>query len=142
MANADQPSWSGSGVIVHFVTLPENSKLSQQAFNKWYDEVHVSTLLATGAIRSATRWRAANPAYGKQHMTVFDVPDLAKLQAQDGQFQKLVQARNEFPDAKEADGDINYETRVMSLVELYDPKKQPDGECKQWNDGVLQASSF
>lgn len=47
---------------------------SEDEWDRWYDEVHLPDMMATGAFRAGSRWRRERrPAWGAAHLTLYDV---------------------------------------------------------------------
>ncbi|KAF2872533.1 hypothetical protein BDV95DRAFT_606135 [Massariosphaeria phaeospora] len=123
-ANTTPPSWSGPGIIQNFIGLPESPKISQETLETWFDEVYVPALVKTGVVQSAWRFRAASPENGKQHMTIYKIPDLAQVAA--GKLTHIPRTSNMFPSRAPVDDFVDLDSRVFSLVQLYETTKQPE----------------
>lgn len=124
-ASAIPRSWSGPGIIQSFIALPETSKLKQETLEKWFDEVYVPALIETGAVKSAWRFKAANPEYDKQHMVIYKCPDLALVKA--GKLESVPRTSDLFPTEEPVDVLIDSESRILSFVQLYETAKQSEG---------------
>ncbi|KAF2467070.1 uncharacterized protein BDR25DRAFT_345234 [Lindgomyces ingoldianus] len=114
--------WSGPGIIQGFITIPKSSKLSPEIFEKWFDEVYVPDLLATGIVISSWRFKAADPKYGKPKMFIHKCPDLSPVQA--GKLHEVKIASDMFPTNGSVYDFIESETNIFSLVQLYETVKQ------------------
>lgn len=121
--NATPPSWSGSGIIQSFFTLPASSELSQETLEEWLDEVYLNALIDTGAVTSAWRFKAANPEYGKQNLLIYKVPDLAQA----GKIRSVPRTSEKFPSGEPVDTFVESESRILSLVQLCETTKHPEG---------------
>ncbi|KAF2266677.1 hypothetical protein CC78DRAFT_566739 [Lojkania enalia] len=123
-ATGAPPAWSGPGIIQSFLTIPKTPDLSEEVLLKWFDEVYVPGLLATGVVTSSWRFKAANPDYSKQYMLIHKVPDLALVQA--GKLENVPRISPSFPTDEPVDKFIKAESKILSLVELYETRKQPE----------------
>lgn len=54
--------------------------LSAGLFDKWYDEVHIRDLLATGAIKTGIRWKAIDPTESQPYLTLYPLDRIDDLQ--------------------------------------------------------------
>ena len=119
------PSLSGPGIIFTFFKLRDSSQISQATIEKWWDEVHIPGMVASSGIRSAWRWQAANPDYGKPNLVIYKVPDLAFLQSDE--YKSAKKKSDTLPDAGLIDQFVELETRLYQLVQLFETEKQPEG---------------
>jgi len=118
------PSPTGPGIIVVRFKLRDSSDISQDLLEKWYDEVHIPDVLTTGGVKSAWRWKAADPEYGNQNMVLYKLPDLAFMQ--DPKFQSIPITSDLLPSGEPMTKHTEFEIRTYSLVQLYQLEVQPE----------------
>ncbi|KAF2653397.1 hypothetical protein K491DRAFT_694800 [Lophiostoma macrostomum CBS 122681] len=123
-ASTNPPSWSGPGVVQTFITIPPSSQLDQETLSKWLDEVYLPAVIDTGVVKSAWRFKAANPDHGKQNLVFLKVPDLAPVQA--GKLQAISRTSDMFPSSESIDAFVESESGIFSFVQLYETTKQPE----------------
>ncbi|KAF1849863.1 uncharacterized protein K460DRAFT_274033 [Cucurbitaria berberidis CBS 394.84] len=120
----DPKPWSGPGVFLNFFKLNDSSKISLDTLEKWFDEEYVPELLATGAIKFAWLYKAANPSYDKQHLAVYKVSDLALVQA--GKVQEIPRSSKNGLFDGDVDASIEFDTRIFSFVQKFETSKQDE----------------
>ncbi|KAF2184359.1 hypothetical protein K469DRAFT_580245, partial [Zopfia rhizophila CBS 207.26] len=116
--------WSGPGIIVNLVRIPETSKITRGTLEKWFDDVYVPDLVATGVVTSAWRFKAANPDDAKQSMAIYKVLDLAPVQT--GKLQTVKKTSETFPTDSHVDEFVESDSRMFSLVQLFQRERQPE----------------
>ncbi|KAH7084952.1 hypothetical protein BKA63DRAFT_528813 [Paraphoma chrysanthemicola] len=121
---SDQQSWSGSGVILSFFKLRESSKVSEEALYTWFSEEFAPALLATGAVKSATLYKAANPNYDKQQLLLYNVSDLAAIQA--GRLSDIARSSKLSLFEGSIDDHVEFEWRIYSFAQLYENAVQSE----------------
>ena len=121
-------AWSGPGIIQSFITVPEDSKLSEETLEKWLDNVYVPALIETGVVKSAWRYKAANPHSDKPLMSIYKIPELRDVQA--GKLQDIKRTSDLFPTDRPLEDFVISESRILGLEELYETTKQPEGPSK------------
>ncbi|KAF2736365.1 hypothetical protein EJ04DRAFT_551415 [Polyplosphaeria fusca] len=124
---AAPPCWTGPGLLQTFITISPTSELRIETLEKWLDDVYIPALIGTGAVQSAWRFKAVDPGYGKQHMVLYKIPDLAQVQA--GKLQQAPRASELFPKGGTVDDYVLGESKIFSFVELYPPdtREQKEG---------------
>ncbi|KAJ4294397.1 hypothetical protein N0V90_008087 [Kalmusia sp. IMI 367209] len=131
-ANGRTQPWSGPGIMQSFVKLREDSQLSIETLQNWFDEVYLPAVLATGIVKSATHWKAASPNYGKQWMIVYEVEDLALVQNNDnhvgGSLKDIPRTSETFPTEGLVDDFIDFESRILSQIQLFGSGEHPADE--------------
>lgn len=120
--------WTGPGIIQGFFKIKEGSQLSQETLEKWFDEEFFPATLATGVVKSAWRWKAVDAGNEKQHMVIYKMPDLGA--AQSGKLGEVPRTSSLFPTDGPVDDFAESEYRIMSLVQLYEVTKQPEGALR------------
>lgn len=115
--------WSGPGVIFTFFKVPESSKVSQHAIEKWFDEEYVPKLLETGVVKSGWLYKAANPEYDKQHLLIYKVSDFAQA----GKLKEVPRTSEKGLFDGDVHSHIEFESRIYSFVQLYETSKQDEG---------------
>ena len=102
--------------------LKPDSKLSQETLNKWWEEEHLPKLLDTGVIKSVWTWKAANPEYKHQTMTIHQVPDLAAMQT--SELKNVPRTSDKFEGP--VDDHIELESRIYKLAQYYEAEPQSE----------------
>lgn len=122
-----KPQWSGPGVVQTFVSLKGGSSHSQAELEKWIEEVYVPAILAAGAGATVSTFKAADPAYGKQHMILCEIPDLTRIKEQETVEKKLL---GKELDASEGSvgGDLEVGARILAMEEHFETEKHPKSE--------------
>ncbi|CAI6338231.1 unnamed protein product [Periconia digitata] len=120
-----EPQWSGPGIMQSFVTLKEGSKITQETLDRWFEEVYVPELIKTGIVTAASIWKAANPAYEKQNMILYEAPDLAPIKQGKLREDHVSRKSDMFPTDGPVDDFVDVESRILAREEYYEIEKQP-----------------
>ncbi|KAF2013827.1 hypothetical protein BU24DRAFT_424860 [Aaosphaeria arxii CBS 175.79] len=123
-ASGSPPQLSGPGILQTFVSIPQSSQLAEDTLLQFLDNVYTPALIETGVVESVRRYKAANPAYDKQHMIVYNVPDLAPLLA--GKLQKVPRTSETFPTNGPVEDFVEFESRIFSLAQVYQTVEHPE----------------
>lgn len=130
--------FSGPGIVQSFIKLRKDSQLSEEVLWKWWDGVYIPALLETGVVKSAWRWKAANQDYDKQHMIIYKIPEMAEVAAQ--KLRGVPRTSDMFPTSGPVDDFTELEVRCLTLTQLYETAKQPEG-TRFAHSGVCVVSS-
>jgi len=116
-ANNFTQAWSGPGIMQSFVNIKHHTGITEDTLEQWFDDVYVPNVLQTGIVKSASRWKAADTAYDKQWMILYEVDDLGLVQS--GGLKKVPRTSTMFPTDGPVDNFIELESRVLSLEQNY-----------------------
>jgi hypothetical protein len=116
------PPLSGPGIFLSASRIT-NPILSDAAFNKWYNEVHIRDVLATGGVSRATRFREANPNAKSHYLALYTVPDLSVILSDE--FKKIPMTHESLPEGRSIHEMVNFDTRFYSFVQV-DPPSEGD----------------
>ncbi|KAF2491046.1 hypothetical protein BU16DRAFT_517062 [Lophium mytilinum] len=115
---------TGPGIIVSRFKLRDSSEVSQELLEKWYDEVHIPDVLATGGVKSAWRWKAADPEYGNQNMVLYKLPDLTFIN--DPKFQAIGMTSDLLPGSRSMLDFTAFDLRFYTMEQLFQTEHQPE----------------
>ncbi|KAK3100818.1 hypothetical protein LTR53_018972, partial [Teratosphaeriaceae sp. CCFEE 6253] len=80
MGGVDKPvSGKNPGVLFVNSKITKPDEFSDQDFSKWYEVVHIPDIFKTSGIKSASRWRAVDPANDRPYLALYPVDDLEFL---------------------------------------------------------------
>ena len=116
---------SGPGIILSFLHLVPSSQLSFSTLQQWLHEDYIPALRSTNAITSAWLYQAANPTYNKQHLIVYQVPDISALQTPKLTSVPRTSKDNLFEGS--IDQHVTFDTRVYSSVQRYQLEDHGEG---------------
>lgn len=119
------PDLSGPGILLA-ATYITDPALSDKTFNKWYNEIHIPDVIATGGISQATRFRNANPDATEKYLAIYHVPDLSIVTSE--KFQKIPDKHEMLPDGRSIREVVNMEVRFYKLVQVDPESQDQDGE--------------
>lgn len=122
-----KPQWSGPGVVQIFVSLKEGSSHSQAELEKWIEEVYISKILTAGVGATVSTFKAADPAYGKQHMILCEIPDLTRIKEQEIVEKKLLGKDLDVSEGS-VGGDLEIGARILAMEEQFETEKHPKSE--------------
>jgi len=125
-------SWSGPGVILSFFKLLDSPTISEETLENWFDREYAPPLIASGVVKKAWLYLAANAEYDKQHLIVYQVPELAQVQA--GKIQEFPRTSSSGLFEGTVDDYIEVETRIYSFVQLYEKSAHGEGTCENYID--------
>lgn len=120
MPTFSPPSYShlfGPGLVVVFGTVPKDSPVSEETVTEWIDEEYIPRLLATHVIKSAGRFKAANPHFSRQIMIIYEVTDLSMLN--DPKVKNVPRSGKRFPTDEPVETWVPFEMRVYSYVQIF-----------------------
>jgi hypothetical protein len=119
------PQLSGPGIILSASHITKPDQLSDETFNKWYNEVHIRDVLATGGVPNATRFRHADPKAAIPYLAVYTVPDLAIIHSE--KFRSIPMRHPMLPNGGNIHEFANFDTRFYQLIQTDPETKQQDG---------------
>jgi hypothetical protein len=124
------PKLSGPGVIISASRITKPNELSDVVFNKWYNEVHIQDVLATGGVTRAARFREANPKATAPYLAIYTIPDLSIIESEE--FKKVPMTHESLPGGGNVHSFVNFDTRFYSLIQEYPESdaKKPEQEGK------------
>ncbi|PVH94636.1 hypothetical protein DM02DRAFT_602184 [Periconia macrospinosa] len=108
-----KPQWSGAGIVQGFFSPKAGSELMQETLDEWFKEISVPSIVKENVVTLASTWKAANPAYPKQNMILYEMPDLAPMR----------ERLENYP--TRADGNLETEFRILALEQYYETEKHP-----------------
>lgn len=115
---------SGPGVILTFFKLRDPPRISPETLEEWFDKEFAPGILATGAVRTAWLYEAADPGYDKQQLMIYKVPDLAQA----GKMREVARTSSLSLFEGTVDEYIEMDSRMYSMVQLYETTKREAGE--------------
>lgn len=124
----EAPPLSGPGLIYSTSRIIAPA-LTAATFDKWYSEVHIPDVIATGAIRFAARWRCADEGGPDPYLALYKVGDLA--QCLNDKFKAIPMSHELLPGGEAGKGiheSADFDTRFYSLVEVFEKQKHDEGE--------------
>jgi hypothetical protein len=124
------PTLTGPGILLSISRVAKPNELSDAAFNKWYNEVHIRDVLATGGVTRAVRFREANPKATSPYMAVYTVPDLSVIHSD--AFKNIPMTDESLPGGGNIHSFANFNTRFYSLVQEY-PEPEPSSKSNAGN---------
>lgn len=117
---------SGPGVILTFFKLRDPPRISPETLEEWFEKEFAPGILATGAVRTAWLYEAADPSYGKQQLMIYKVPDLAQA----GKLREVARTSSLSLFEGTVDDYIEMDSRIYSMVQLYETTKREAGQRK------------
>lgn len=115
-------SWSGPGIVLSFVKLHRLARITEEEGIKWFHEEYVPRLLSSGVISHVSHYRAANPDYDKQIVSIYKVPDLALVHA--GKLSDIARGSDKGLFNGDVDNHMDFDSRIFSFEQLYETSKQ------------------
>jgi hypothetical protein len=122
---AEVPDLSGPGILLAATHIID-STLSDETFNKWYNEIHIPDVVATGGVTQATRFRNANPDAAEKYLALYHVPDLSVVASE--KFKNIPEKHEMLPGGKSIRDLVNMEVRFYKLVQVDPESKEQDGK--------------
>jgi hypothetical protein len=129
-------AWSGPGIILSFFKLLDSPTISEETLEDWFGREYAPALIASGVVKKAWLYQAANADYDKQHLIVYNVPELAQVQA--GKIQEVPRTSNSGLFEGTVDDYIEIETRIYSFVQLYEKSAHGEGMSQNHTDGFIE----
>jgi hypothetical protein len=103
--------------------------LSDETYNKWYDEVHLGDVINTGLVDLALRYKNVNADSKYPYLAIYRVPDFEALQSSEGmaKLMAIPRTHESLPDGKDLDELLETERGSAERIEVYD-KSQSAGQ--------------
>lgn len=120
----DGPKLSGPGIFYSTSRISKPDQLSVEAYNKWYNEVHIRDVLATGGVTTAFRFRNANPKADRPYLAIYHVPDLGVIQTE--KFKSVPMTSDLLPNGGPCHDHIDFDTRFYKLEQDYNTRGETD----------------
>ena len=114
------PALSGPGIFCSTSKIIKPEQLSDATYNKWYNEVHIRDVLATGGVSAAFRFKNANPNADRKYMALYLVPDLAVVQSE--KFKAIPMTSDLMLNGGSCHEFIDFDTRFYKLEQDYNTK--------------------
>lgn len=99
--------------------------MTPETLRFWLNQEYVPALQAKGLVKAAWFYEAANSGIRKQHLVVYKVADLALVRA--GAFRDVPRTSEQGLFDGSVDDSIDLESRIYSIVQLYETSKQSKG---------------
>ncbi|KAF2665012.1 hypothetical protein BT63DRAFT_464295 [Microthyrium microscopicum] len=110
---------SGPGILISASHIIKPSELSDEAFNKWYNEVHIPDVLATGGVSRATRFRNASSKATEKYLVIYEVDDLSVIASE--RFKNIPFKHKMLPGGGDIHDFVNMEIRFYKKIQT-DPE--------------------
>lgn len=124
----DGPKLWGPGIFYSTSRISKPDQISEETYNKWYNEVHIPDVLATGGVTAAYRFRNANPNADRPYLAVYQVPDLGIIQSET--FKSIPMTSDLLPNGGPCHNYIDFDTRFYKLQQDYNTR----GETEDGNN--------
>ncbi|KIW08888.1 uncharacterized protein PV09_00810 [Verruconis gallopava] len=112
---------SGPGIFLSLSKITNNKLLSDDLFNKWYNEVHLVDVLATGAVTRAYRYRNKNPEAERPYLALYICPDMSAIAGE--KVKNIPMHSDLLPDGKSIHELVNFDTRFYSTTQEFVKKE-------------------
>jgi hypothetical protein len=119
--------YTGPGTVLSFLKLRDPSNASQKALESRLAQNIVPELLMSDGVKSAWLYKAANSAYDKPYVVVYQLSSLASLKHAEAV--DLEKASEFLPEDGSLDELVEIDTRVYSMVQAYEKITHGDGMC-------------
>ena len=105
---------TGPGIWVSLSKITDDS-LSDELFNKWYNEVHVRDVLNTGLITKAYRFKNKNPKADRPYLAIYICPDMSVLGGE--KMKSIPMTSDLLPAGKSCHDLASFDTRFYSTTQ-------------------------
>jgi hypothetical protein len=122
------PPPSGPGIFLSLSKITNHELLSDDLFNKWYNEVHLPDVCATGAIKKAYRFRNKNPDAERPYVAVYICPDMSIIAGD--KVKGIPMHSNILPQGKSIHELANFDTRFYKSMQEF--VKDDPGQSGQY----------
>lgn len=111
------PPPSGSGIFLSLSKITNHELLSDELFNKWYDEVHLRDVLATGKITRAYRFRNKSPDAERPYLALYICPDMSCIAGEE--VKNIPMHSDLLPQGKSIHDLANFDTRFYNTTQEF-----------------------
>jgi hypothetical protein len=112
---------SGPGIFLSLSKIIKHEVLSDEVFNKWYNEVHLPDVLATGKITRAYRFRNKNPDAERPYLALYICPDMSCIAGEE--VKSIPMHSNLLPQGKSIHELANFDTRFYNTTQEFVKEK-------------------
>lgn len=125
MANPNRTSYSGpplSGPGIMWVNSTPKPPLSDEIFNKWYQDIHIPDIVRakpgdTGC-PAAWRFKCQNKGRLRPYLALYSVSDMSFIQSQE--FARISQYHNILPEGGPSQRFVDFDTRFYRRLNVYE----------------------
>ena len=107
------PPPSGPGIFASLSKITDSS-LTDETFNKWYNEVHVRDVLKTGCITKAYRFKHKNPNAERPYLAIYICPDMSVI---GGERMKSIPMTSDVLGGRNCHDLANFDTRFYTTTQ-------------------------
>jgi len=112
---------SEPGLVLALSRIYQPDQLTEVLFDRWYDEVHIRDLLATGAIKTGIRWKAIDPNEKQPYLTIYPLDRIDALQTD--AVRAVPVHSNILPGPSRYIWDfVAYDARIYKHIQTYEPE--------------------
>jgi hypothetical protein len=105
---------SGPGIFASLSKITDDS-LSDDVFNKWYNEVHIPDVIETGCITKAYRYRNKNPNAERPYLAIYTCPDMSVIAGE--KMKGIPMTSDVLPGRKSCHDVASFDTRFYSTTQ-------------------------
>ncbi|KAF2112091.1 hypothetical protein BDV96DRAFT_649452 [Lophiotrema nucula] len=125
MSNPNRTAYTGpplKGPGIMWVNSVPKPPLSDEAFNRWYEEVHIPDIIRAksgndGCI-AAWRFKCQDPARRRPYLALYSVPDISFVQSPE--FGRISQYHHSLPEGGPSQKFVDFDTRFYQRVQVFE----------------------
>jgi hypothetical protein len=106
---------SGPGIFLSLSKITDKN-LSDDVFNRWYNEVHIRDVLNTGCITKAYRFKDKNPNAERPYAALYVCPDMSCIGGE--KMKSIPMTSDMLPGGKNCHGLASFDTRFYSTTQV------------------------
>ncbi|KAH8675716.1 hypothetical protein BX600DRAFT_507931 [Xylariales sp. PMI_506] len=109
---------SGPGIL-YVESKISDPRLDEKTYVDWYENEHIPEVIGTSGIKSARRFKTADPNVDKPFLAIYTLGDLAFLKSDE--FRKVNFKSDKLPGSGIIYDLADFDVRYDSLIQVYDP---------------------
>lgn len=123
----EEPSLSEPGLIWINSKVTDKAILSDEAFTRWYEDIHIPDVIAAkhGGILASWRYQCANKERSAPYLAVYKVPDMGFLQSPE--FKAIPMTHPTLPGNGPIHQFADFDARFMEHIKTWESKDANDG---------------
>jgi len=121
------PPLSGSGILWINSKVTDSASLPVEAFNRWYEEIHIPDIIAAkpGGVLASWRYKCVDLDRSAPFLAVYKVPDMGFLQSKE--FKSIPMVHPSLPGNGPIHRFADFDARFLGHVETWKSDNAQDG---------------
>lgn len=103
----------------------KNNELSEEAYNDWYNNIHLEDILASGGTKLALRFRNVNSEAKMPYLALYPLPDMSFMQSKEAR--DVPMQHHTFPGSGNVYDSVEFMRRTYELIQTFEGQETKPG---------------